>query len=233
MPPIVESPPGTPPPSFVVIRRFLHYLWPKDAPMLRVRVVVSLLLVLASIGATLTNAYALKWAIDRMTPALRSGYMIALLMVGGYVLGRFASVLFDNLRNGIFERVGQVATQKLAVHVFQHLHELSLRFHLDRRTGAVSKVIERGTKSIDTMLYFILFNIAPTVIQLVLVLGIFWKSFGLPLFAATLVAVACYIVFTWFVTNWRSKLRVQMNDMDTNAMARAVDSLLNYETVKY
>ena len=232
MPPLIEST-DAPAPGFAALKRFLPYLWPKNAPMLRLRVVLSVLLVLASIGATLTNAYALKYVIDRMTPGLQSTYQIALLWVGGYAVGRFASVLFDNLRNGIFERVGQVATQQLAVHVFQHLHELSLRFHLDRRTGAVSKVIERGTKSIDTMLYFMLFNIAPTVIQLALVLGIFWKSFGLPLFAATLVAVILYIVFTWFVTNWRSKLRVEMNDMDTNAMARAVDSLLNYETVKY
>lgn len=201
--------------------------------MLRLRVVISVALVLASIAATLTNAYALKYAIDRMTPGLQSTYQIALLWVGAYVVGRFASVVFDNLRNGLFERVGQVATQQLAVHVFEHLHALSLRFHLDRRTGAVSKVIERGTKSIDTMLYFMLFNIAPTVIQLALVLGIFWRSFGLPLFGATLIAVIAYTAFTWYVTNWRSQLRVQMNDMDTNAMARAVDSLLNYETVKY
>lgn len=232
MPPLDETP-AQQTPGFGTLKRFLPYLWPRDAPWLRLRVVGALLLVLASIGATLTNAYALKWAIDRMVSGMQSAYGLAMLMVGAYVLGRFASVLFDNLRNGIFERVGQVATQQLAVHVFKHIHILSLRFHLDRRTGAVSKVIERGTKSIDTMLYFMLFNIAPTVIQLVLVLGIFWRSFGLPLFAATLVAVIAYISFTRTVTDWRSKLRVEMNDMDTNAMARAVDSLLNYETVKY
>jgi len=220
-------------PGFGTLKRFLPYLWPKDAPWLRLRVVGALLLVLASIAATFSNAFALELTIDRMSSGLQSTYQIAMLSVGGYVLGRFLAVVFDNLRNGIFERVGQTATQQLAANVFQHLHKLSLRFHLDRRTGAVSKVIDRGTKSIDTMLYFMLFNIAPTVIQLFLALFIFWKRFGLPLFLATLVAVVLYILFTWIVTDWRSKLRVEMNDMDTNAMARAVDSLLNYETVKY
>lgn len=232
MPPMNETS-GAPAPGFKTLLRFLPFLWPKNAAFLRLRVVASLLLVFASILATLTNAYALKYAIDRMAPGLQSTYAIAVFWIGAYVIGRFSAVLFDNLRNGIFERVGQVATQRLATHVFEHLHKLSLRFHLDRRTGAVSKVIERGTKSIDTMLYFMLFNIAPTVIQLTLVLGIFWRSFGLPLFTATLISIILYIVFTWLVTNWRTKLRIEMNTMDTNAMARAVDSLLNYETVKY
>ena len=113
------------------------------------------------------------------------------------------------------------------------LHELSLRFHLERRTGAVTKVVERGTKSIDTMLYFMLFNIAPTVLELLLVLNIFRGSFGWPLVAATVTMVAAYIFFTRWVTDWRNALRIRMNDLDTGAVAHAVDSLLNFETVKY
>src|SRR6185503_903315 len=146
---------------------------------------------------------------------------------------RFGGVLMDNMRNGIFERVGQDATRRLAETTFRHLHDLSLRFHLERRTGAVTKIVERGTKSIDIMLYFLLFNIAPTLLQLAIVLGMFWVKFGIGLVLATMVMVAAYIRYTRLVTDWRTKLRVQMNDLDTGAMARAVDSLLNYETVKY
>jgi len=232
MPPLTEinDAPAT---GFAPLKRFLIYLWPKDAPMLRLRVVAALSLVLIGMSATFANAYALKWAINVMTPGNESAVMLAMAFVLAYAGGRFASVVFDNLRNAIFERVGQEATRRLAERTFRHLHDLSLRFHLDRRTGAVTKVIERGTKSIDTMLYFLLFNIAPTVIQLVVVMVIFGRTYGLALVVATLIVVAAYISFTRIVTDWRSTLRMEMNDMDTNAMARAVDSLLNYETVKY
>jgi ATP-binding cassette subfamily B protein len=154
-------------------------------------------------------------------------------MVIGYAAGRLSGVVFDNLRNVVFERVGQEATRQLAATVFRHLHRLSLRFHLERRTGAVTKVVERGTKSIDTMLYFLLFNIAPTVLELVLVLQLFWRNFGFWLVASTVAMVVAYIAFTRWVTDWRAALRARMNDLDTGAVAHAVDSLLNFETVKY
>jgi ATP-binding cassette subfamily B protein len=141
--------------------------------------------------------------------------------------------LFDNLRNIVFERVGQEATRQLAVDTFNRLHRLSLRFHLARRTGEVTKTIDRGTKSIDVMLYFLLFNIAPTVIELTAVLVIFAVKFSTGLAAATAVMVVAYIAFTRKVTDWRNALRAQMNDLDTLTVSRSVDSLLNYETVKY
>ncbi len=215
------------------LRRFLPYLWPANDPALRLRVVASLLLLLVAMGFTLSMSWLYKAAIDRMTPGLKPEAVVAIMFVAAYAGARFAGVLFNNLRNTIFERVGQDATRHLAEHVFAHLHRLSLRFHLERRTGAVAKVIERGTKSIDTMLYFILFNVAPTVIELTIVSGIFWAKFGFGLVAATLAMVVAYILFTRMVTDWRAKLREQMNDMDTGAAAKAVDSLLNYETVKY
>ncbi len=232
MPPMPETEQQSSP-GFAPLRRFLAYLWPKDAPMLRLRVVAALLLVLISKATGLIMPFAYKGAIDRMTPGQEAGVGLAIALVVSYAAARFSGVLFDNLRNAIFERVGQEATRRLAVHVFRHLHDLSLRFHLDRRTGAVTKVIERGTKSIDMMLYFLLFNIAPTVIELVAVTTIFDVKFGLGLVVVTLVMVVAYIGFTRIVTDWRTQLRIEMNDMDTNAMARAVDSLLNYETVKY
>ncbi len=232
MPPIVEASDAAPA-GFATLRRFLPYLWPADNRALRLRVVAALLLVVVSKSVTLSMGLIYKEAIDRMTPALRPEVGIAIALVVAYAGARFAGVLFDNLRNVIFERVGQDATRHLAEHVFQRLHSLSLRFHLDRRTGAVAKVIERGTKSIDTMLYFLLFNIAPTLLELAAVSVFFYFAFGWELVVATWVMVVAYIVFTRTVTDWRAKLREQMNDMDTGAAAKAVDSLLNYETVKY
>jgi ATP-binding cassette, subfamily B, heavy metal transporter len=221
------------------LRRFLPYLWPHDNPALRRRIIGATLLILAAKATTLALPYAYKRAIDAMSlpgtaPGTTSGaYAVALAFVLAYALGRFSGVAFDNLRNIVFERVGQDATRALAEDVFSRLHKLSLRFHLARRTGEVTKVIERGTKSIDVMLYFLLFNIAPTVIELVAVAVIFYISFGWPLVIATAFAVVLYGWATRTITEWRNALREKMNRLDGQAMARAVDSLLNYETVKY
>jgi len=220
--------------GFALLRRFLPYLWPAGEPMLRLRVVASLLLIVASTAVQFVALpFAFQGAIDGMGHARVTPVSLIYLLVIGYAAARFSGTLFDNLRNAVFERVGQDATRRLAATVFRHLHRLSLRFHLQRRTGAVTKVVERGTKSIDTMLYFMLFNIAPTVLQLAIVLGIFLTKFGGTLVATTLVMVGGYIWFTRAVTDWRSSLRARMNDLDTGAVAHAVDSLLNYETVKY
>ena len=221
------------PPLWATMRRFLVYLWPNDAPALRLRVVIAMLLVVASKAITLIMPFAYKGVIDQMAPGMEAGATLAIALVCAYAGARLGGVLFDNLRNVAFERVGQEATRRLAEHVFVHLHRLSLRFHLNRKTGAVTKVIERGTKSIDTMLYFLLFNIAPTIIELSAVCVIFLVKFGWELVAATLIMVVCYIWFTRTVTEWRNQLRRDMVDLDTGAMAHAVDSLLNFETVKY
>jgi ATP-binding cassette, subfamily B, heavy metal transporter len=236
-------PPETPSPTaksarhdgWATLRRFLPYLWPKDQPGLRLRIVGATVLILAAKATTLALPYAYKRAVDAMTrPHLApDAASVALTFILAYALGRFVGVAFDNLRNMIFERVGQEATRALAEHVFARLHRLSLRFHLARRTGEVTKVIERGTKSIDNMLYFLLFNIAPTVIELVAVTIIFYLHFGWGLVAATALAVVAYGVATRAITEWRSHLREKMNRLDGQALARAVDSLLNYETVKY
>ena len=231
-------PPSTPdnaplPPIWATMRRFFPYLWPADAPALRRRVAIAMLLVLVAKVVSLAMPFAYKGAVDRMAPGMESGAGLAIALVVAYAGARFGGVLFDNLRNAIFERVGQEAGRRLADDVFVHLHRLSLRFHLDRRTGAVTKIVERGTKSIDTMLYFLLFNIAPTVLELAAVCVIFFVKFGAGLVAATLVMVALYIWFTRSITEWRNQLRRDMVDMDTNAVAHAVDSLLNFETVKY
>jgi ATP-binding cassette subfamily B protein len=215
------------------LSRFLPYLWPRDNPALRVRIVIAVGLILLSTATQFVLPYLLKWAIDAMNVTGARVLTFALLYVVAYSAGRFAGVVFDNLRNIVFERVGQDATRQLAENVFARLHRLSLRFHLARRTGEVTKVIERGTKSIDTMLYFMLFNIAPTVIQLLGVAMIFYLNFGWELVAATALAVVAYIYATRTITEWRTHLREAMNRLDGQALSRAVDSLLNYETVKY
>ncbi|WP_375393185.1 ABCB family ABC transporter ATP-binding protein/permease [uncultured Sphingomonas sp.] len=235
MPPADPTPISkTDPPLWPTLRRFLPYLWPAGEPVLKARIIGAMTLVVCSKLVQVYGApFALQGAVDGMARGDRSAATLIVALVVGYAAARFGSTLFDNLRNAVFERVGQDATRRLAAEVFRHLHQLSLRFHLERRTGAVTKVVERGTKSIDTMLYFLLFNIAPTVLELALVIGIFQTRFGGWLVAATLVMVVAYIWFTRMVTDWRANLRTRMNDLDTGAVAHAVDSLLNFETVKY
>jgi ATP-binding cassette subfamily B protein len=226
--PTIEKPKG----GFAVLWRFLPMLWPKDELELRVRVVIALVLVLAGKAVGILTSYALKWVVDAMSNP-GSATTIVLGLVLAYAGARFGGVLSDNLRNAIFEKVGQNAARRLAARVFRHVHSLSLRFHLERRTGSLTKIVERGTKSVDMMLYFLLFNIAPTVIELTAICVIFYLKFGAGLVAATLAIVVIYIAFTRKVTDWRTHLQREMNDVDNKAIGRAVDSLLNYETVKY
>ncbi len=217
--------------TFAPLIRFLPMLWPKGERELKARVAVAVVLVLVSKAVALLFPYALKLAVDRMTA--HAAFAIVAGLVLAYAGARFGNVLADNLRNAIFEKVGQTAAWRLAGQVFRHVHSLSLRFHLERRTGSLTKIVERGTKSIDMMLYFILFNIAPTIIELAAICVIFFVKFGIGLVIATLIIVAIYIAFTRWVTDWRAKLQREMNEVDNRTIGRAVDSLLNYETVKY
>ena len=234
MPPDYATEGQIDPPMIPTLKRFLPYLWPKGEPSLRLRIIVAGFLVLCAKAAVLTMPFIYKAVIDGMAnDALGTELTVLLALVAAYGLARFGQVMFDNMRNIVFEKVGQQAARRLATNVFTHLHSLSLRFHLNRRTGEVTKIIERGTKSIDVMLYFLLFNIAPTIVELTAVLIIFQIKFGFGLVAATMAMVAIYIIFTRKVTDWRNALRARMNDMDTRVIGRSVDALLNYETVKY
>ena len=226
--PELEKPKG----GFSVLWRFLPMLWPKDDVALRTRVVLALVLVLAGKAITLAMPFAYKAVVDAMSGEAQA-WTAAFMLVVAYAGARFGGVLADNLRNAVFEKVGQNAARRLSARVFRHIHSLSLRFHLERRTGSLTKVVERGTKSIDMMLYFLLFNIAPTLIELAAICVIFFVKFGAGLVGATLVMVAAYIIFTRKVTDWRTHLQREMNEVDNKAIGRAVDSLLNYETVKY
>ncbi len=219
--------------DWATMRRFLPYLWPEGRPELKRRIIVAGVLVVLAKIVVLTLPFAYARAVDTMAADGDPAVWVAMALVIAYAAGRFGTVLFDQLRNITFNRVGQDAVFGLTEDVFARLHQLSLRFHLSRRTGEVTRVVERGTKSISSMLYFLLFNIAPTAIELVVVSVIFWTIFGWELVAATAVTVVSFIWVTQAITEWRVKLRKEMNDLDGQAMARAVDSLLNYETVKY
>jgi ATP-binding cassette subfamily B protein len=223
----------TTPSSWKTLRRFLPYLWPAGEAGLKIRIIIALLLVLAGKGIILVMPFAYKGIIDNMGPGMQAGAAVAIALVAAYAGARFAGVVSDNLRNVAFERVGRNAQRLMAEQTLRHLHDLSLRFHLNRKTGGVTRVIERGTSTIETMLHFLLFNIAPTAVELVAVCIIFQFKFGFGLVAATVIMVGIYIAFTQMVTEWRNNLRREMVDLDTGAVAHAVDSLLNFETVKY
>src|SRR5437763_3934883 len=196
--------------GFRALWRFLPMLWPKGEAELKLRVVVAVALVLAGKAAVLLMPFAYKAVIDGMS-SHRAPFAIVAGLVAGYATARFAGVLSDNMRNALFEKVGQHAARRLAGTVFRHVHDLSLSFHLERRTGSLTKIVERGTKSIDMMLYFLLFNIGPTVIELGAICVIFFVKFGGGLVVATLVVVAIYIAFTRWVTDWRSHLQRQLH----------------------
>jgi ATP-binding cassette, subfamily B, heavy metal transporter len=220
-------------PAWSLIRRFFPYLWARLDRSRRLRIIVSLLLLVLAKAVTLAVPFLYGGIIDALGSKTPQAVLLAIGLIAGYGLARLLSTAFENIRNAIYERVGQHAIRQLAGDLFRHLHGLSLRFHLERRTGGLSRIIERGTKSIDTMLYFIIFNIGPTIFELIAVCVIFWLKVGWELVVVTLAFVALYIGYTAFITNWRATLRRTMVNQDTAANARAIDSLLNFETVKY
>ena len=217
------------------IRTLAPYLWPKGEKELKVRVVLALLCLLASKVLSVQVPMGLKWIIDDLTPktALTTAIVLPVALIVGYGLLRVTSQAFGEVRDAIFAKVSQRAIRKVGLETFRHLHALSLRFHLDRQTGGMSRAIERGTKGIEFLLQFMLFNILPTLLEILLVCGILWSLYSAEFAIVTFVTIVGYIVFTIAVTEWRTKYRREMNDKDQEASTKAVDSLLNYETVKY
>ncbi len=220
--------------GFSTLRTLLPYLWPQDAPGLRARVVIALVLLMLAKLANITVPLLYKAAVD----ALDGSQTAALLAVPiglliAYGVARVLALAFGELRDAVFARVSQHAIRVVGLRVFRHLHALSLRFHLARQTGGLTRSIERGTKGIETLLQFMLFNIVPTVFEITLVTVILWRMFDAWLALATLLTVLAYIGYTLAVTEWRIKFRRQMNESDSAANTKAIDSLLNFETVKY
>ncbi len=215
------------------IRRLLPYLWPRGRPGLRARVVISVLLLIAAKVAIVRVPFFYGAAVDRLTSEGGSLLILPVALIFAYGAARVASQAFGQLRDAIFARVSQHAIRAVALKTFRHLHRLSLRFHLDRQTGGLSRVIERGTKAIQFILNFAVFNILPTLFEIGLVVVILLRNYTPWIALITFSSVAVYIVFTVTVTEWRTKYRREMNRRDNEAMTKAVDSLLNYETVKY
>ncbi len=215
------------------------YMWPADRADLKVRVAwATLFLVLAKLILVLVP-YFFKWATDALTGELQPADYIPAILVGpvmlvlAYNVVRIVQLGFNQLRDALFARVGQHAVRQLGYRTFVHMHKLSLRFHLERRTGGLSRIIERGVKGIETIVRFTILNTAPTVLEFALTAIIFWVAYG---WIYVVIIAATVWLYTWFTvraSDWRIAIRREMNDSDTEANTKAIDSLLNYETVKY
>lgn len=221
------------------IRNLWPYMWPSDRPDLKMRVVWAMaVLVLAKI-ITVLVPYFYKWATDALDGAdalpgwLPTVLIAPVMLVIAYNVGRVLVVGFNNLRDAAFASVGQHAVRQLATIVFRHMHGLSLRYHLARRTGGLSRVIERGTKGIESIVRFTILNGGPTIIEFAFMAAVIWYEFGFTYVAIISVMIWLYVWFTIRASDWRIKIRRDMNTNDTDANSKAVDSLLNFETVKY
>src|SRR5690348_6978616 len=219
------------------------YIWPGDRADLKMRVVWSMVLLLIAKLATLSVPFTFKWAIDALTgvntaPAESSNWMLwlvapPLLMTIGYGGVRVLMAVLTQLRDGIFARVAMHAVRKLAYITFVHMHELSLRFHLERKTGGLTRVLERGRSGIEVIVRMVILQLIPTIVEVTLMLGVLLWQFDWRYVLTIGVMVAVYMYYTYIATEWRIEIRRKMNDSDTEANTKAIDSLLNYETVKY
>ena len=230
------------------LRGLWPYMWPEGRPDLRLRVVLAILALVVAKGITVLIPYAYKWATDALTApvsdnaaAAGSGgggtlpaFVVApVMLVIAYGAGRVFMTVFNQLRDALFAKVGQHAVRGLARRVFVHLHALSLRYHLNRRTGGLSRVIERGVKGIETLVRFTILNSVPTLIEFALVAIVVAYQFSISYVGVIAGIVVAYVWFTVRASQWRITIRREMNDSDTDANSKAVDSLINYETVKY
>jgi ATP-binding cassette, subfamily B, heavy metal transporter len=219
------------------------YIWPHDRADLKMRVVWSMALLLVAKLATLSVPFTFKWAIDALTgantaPVEASNWMLwllasPLLLTVGYGGIRVLMALFTQWRDGIFARVAMHAVRKLAYITFVHMHELSLRFHLERKTGGLTRILERGRSGIEVIVRMVILQLIPTLVEVALMFGVLFWQFDWRYVLVIAVMVAAYMYYTYIATEWRIEIRRKMNDSDTEANTKAIDSLLNYETVKY
>jgi ATP-binding cassette, subfamily B, heavy metal transporter len=228
---------------FSVIRGLWPHIWPADRRDLQVRVALSMLLLLAAKLATIAVPFTFKWATDALTgqgsaPFASSDWLLWVLaapiaMTIAYGGMRILMAALTQARDGIFAKVAMHGVRRLAYRTFEHMHQLSLRFHLERKTGGLTRVLERGRNAIETIVRMVIMQLVPTIIELGLIIAVLLFQFDWRYVVVILVTVTCYMVFTYFATEWRIGIRRKMNDSDTDANVKAIDSLLNYETVKY
>ena len=216
------------------IRKVAPYLWPADKPWVRHRVLFALALLVVAKLVSVATPFFYKGAVDAL--AGEGVPMLALGAVGltvAYGMARLMTVGFQQLRDSVFAKVGQRALRMLALETFNHIHRLSMRYHITRKTGGLSRIIERGVKGVDFLLRFMLFSIGPLILELLLVGIVLAVVFDINYLLVVAVTIGLYVWFTFAVTEWRVKLRREMNEQDTDANQKAIDSLLNFETVKY
>jgi ATP-binding cassette subfamily B protein len=222
-----------------VLRKVMPYLWPADKPWVKYRVVLSMLALIIGKVISVMTPFFYKGAVDAMAPDAGAPDAIFMLTAGAvgltvaYGVARLMSVGFNQLRDVIFAKVAQRALRQLALETFRHIHRMSLRYHIERKTGGLSRIIERGVKGVEFLLRFMLFSIGPLVLELMFVGGILFYLFDVWYLAVVVITIWIYIWFTFKVTEWRVRIRKEMNDLDTDANQKAIDSLLNFETVKY
>ncbi|HEX4298800.1 MAG TPA: ABC transporter ATP-binding protein/permease, partial [Devosia sp.] len=241
-----SSPPGKKPATLTAegsllstVRNLWPYMWPKDRADLKLRVVLAIGALLVSKVATTLVPFAYKGIIDGLGKAAQGhealvmGIAVPVLLVVAYGIGNVVDAGFQQLRDILFASVGQHAVRKLARQTFEHVHRLSLRFHLARRTGGLSRVIERGVTGIENIIRFTMLNTAPTIVEFIVVGTVFLTLFGIDYVGVLVVTIALYVWFTVVASNWRIGIRRDMNTADTDANSKAIDSLLNFETVKY
>jgi ATP-binding cassette subfamily B protein len=209
------------------------YLWPRDSLELRLRVVLALTFLIAGKLVNITIPLLYKHAVDALSGGQPAIIAVPVATILAYGLARVTSQAFNELRNSVFAKVAQRAVRRIALSAFRHIHSLSLRFHLERRTGGLARAVERGTAGIEFLLSFMLFNVVPTVFEILVVCGILWRLYNWTFAAVTLATILAYIGFTFAITDWRIRFRREMNTRNSEANTKSVDSLLNYETVKY
>jgi ATP-binding cassette subfamily B protein len=221
------------------IRRVIPYVWPADAPWVRYRVIAAFCMLFLSKIFSVITPFFYKEAVDALAPkegAPDVGFLLITSAVGltiAYGMVRLMTNGFQQLRDAVFARVGQRALRQLALTTFKHIHNLSMRYHITRKTGGLSRIMERGVKGVEFLLRFLLFSMGPLVLELMLIAGILFFVFDVWYLVAVIVTIALYVTFTFIVTEWRVKIRREMNKQDTEANQKAIDSLLNFETVKY
>jgi ATP-binding cassette, subfamily B, heavy metal transporter len=223
------------------LRGLWPYMWPSDRPDLKTRVVVALLILVAAKLVTVLVPYTYKWATDALVagpaPAADLGLLVVVtvpvMLIVANGVGRILVAAFNNLRDALFAKVGQHAVRELAYKTFVHMHGLSLRFHLQRRTGGLSRIIERGVGGIESIVRFTILNTLPTILEFVFAAVVIAYQFDWVYLAVIAVTVVLYVAFTVKASDWRIRIRRAMNESDTDANAKAIDSLLNFETVKY
>jgi len=219
--------------QLAVVRRVLPLLWPKGEFALKFRVVTAFALIMLAKVVSVLLPIVYKKIIDALSAGQNARLVVPVVLILGYGLVRIASSATTEIRDMIFAKVQERALRLISVSVLKHLHDLSLRFHLDRQTGGLSRAIERGTEGVESLMTYLIFNIAPIFLELVLVTGVLWHYLSLGLAASTFAVVIGYAAYTAAATQWRMKYRREMNAQDREANTRAIDSLLNFETVKY